>query len=454
MDATIKKSFAFILGREQEIALAELKAVLGRFCFSFDIYKITGNVVFANIDNFTEDDARELMNALAGTMKIFELETATGKDIASQIAETFEERKRGISGKINFGLSYYGKGFSRQNINSIALTAKKKLKDNYSLRYVESRDSFDLSTILTLKSNLLGKGIEFGLFDNIFGVLVAFNNPEEWNKRDYGKPASDKYSGMVPPKLARMMVNLALGQIQSSVISNQSSDYENRKPKTENCLVLDPFCGSGNILMEAMMLGYDVVGSDISEKAVTDSKTNLEWFTNQYSASGIQHPVFKADATSSEYLQLLTTNCSMLNTKRRLVVVTEPFLGEPKKYKPVRNAAYGEYEKIKELYLEFLKNIAKLSNGSIADRSGSDSSADNNTTMKQFNNCILCLIFPLVETSDGRRFSLYNESVDEIKKLGYTQACNSFVYGRDYQVVKREIVLLQLKQKSQIQNHK
>ena len=59
---------------------------------------------------------------------------------------------------------------------------------------------------------------------------------------------------------------------------------------------------------------------------------------------------------------------------------------------------------------------------------------------------VLCLVFPLIETLDKGRFSLCNESVDEIKKLGYTQIHSSFVYGRDYQVVKREIVLLQLKQ--------
>lgn len=474
MDDNTKNSFAFMLGREQEIALSELKSVLGCFGICFDIYKITGNAVFANIDNFTEDDAKRIMEALAGTVKIFEIVASTDKDISSQIAQIFEERKTGsyripyqvrddfsassleqlkVGGKINFGISYYGKGFSRQNINSIALTAKKKLKDKFSLRYVESRDSFELSTILTLKNNLSTKGIEFGLFENTIGVLVAFNNPEEWNKRDYDKPACDKYSGMVPPKLARMMVNLALGECKEITKSKLQMTNKNQNDQIPNeleirnlkleipqheVLVVDPFCGSGNILLEALMLGHDVVGSDNSEKAVNDSKANIEWLTEEITKSNppaggqmtnknqnFKMPnakIFLADATKDSLIRNLKLEIKNYNNA---VVVCEPYLGEPKKFKPTYNAAIGEYAKVKELYLSFLRNLSDLSNLTV-----------------------ICLIFPLVETLDGRKFSLFRDSVDEIKKLGYTQACKSFVYGRDYQVVKREIALLKLEAQS------
>jgi len=479
MSENFKKSFVFVLGREQEIALNELKSVLGRFDFCFsasdsalarrdvDIYKITANLVFANIDNFTEDDAKRVMDALAGTVKIFKLIGPVEKDIASQIARIFEERKSvsseiphqvrddfsalpseqlKVSGKINFGISYYDRGFSRQIINSIALTAKKKLKGRFSLRYVESRDSAELSTILTLKNNLLTKGIEFGLFDNSIGVLVAFNNPEEWNKRDYGKPASDKFSGMVPPKLARMMVNLALGQINSkSEILNSKQiqkpnetnsknvcDLELRALNLQSATVVDCFCGSGNILMEAMMLGFDVVGSDVSEKAVEDTRANLNWIKSETQNSKLKtnlkskilnskQDIFRSDATKDSLIENWKLKIGNYNNA---VVVCEPYLGEPKKFKPTYKAAVGEYAEIKKLYLSFLKNILRLANSELT----------------------LCLIFPLVETLDRRRFSLYNESVDEIKKLGYTQACNSLAYGRDYQVVKREIILLRFQQ--------
>mgnify|MGYP001588067770 FL=1 len=446
MDNQFKNSFVFVLGREQEIALEELKSVLTRFDFSClpagrvlkpSIYKITANQVFANIDNFTISDAERVMDALAGTIKIYKLEGRIDKDITSQIASIFRARKTDSEGKINFAISYFGRGFSRQNINLIALTAKKQLKGDFSLRYVESRDSSELSSILSLKNNLLTKGIEFGLFDDSIGVMIALNNPEEWSKRDYGKPAADKFSGMLPPKLARMMINLALGEIsKQDVILSGSEESRSNAPLDPSAvpqddesrtLFFDPFCGSGNILMEGLMLGYDVVGSDISEKAVEDTKANLEWLKNQNTDNRIQITAFHADATSEEYIKKLTTdNCELITGYKNLVFVTEPFLGEPKKFKPTYNAATGEYLKIKELYINFLKNIKQLAAG---DRE-----------------LAICIVFPLVETVEGRRFSLFRESVDEIRELGYTQIRQSMTYGRDYQVVKREIVLLKLEQ--------
>lgn len=449
-----KQKLVFVLGREHEICLAELKAVLSRFDFCFDIYKITANLVFANIENFDpEDDAKKVLDALAGTMKIFLLAGPVEKEIASQVASIIENRKRDsgiphqvrddfsalsseqskVRGKINFGISYYGKGFSRQNINSIALTAKKRLKGKLSLRYVESRDSAELSTILTLKNNLLGKGIEIGLFDQEIGVLLGFNNPEEWSKRDYGKPRSDKYSGMLPPKLARMMINLALGELPKSKLQITNKNSNDQAPNEleirtsdleipqHEVLVADPFCGSGNVLLEAMMLGCDVIGSDISPKAVSDTKSNIEWLLKQYQVSGIKYQVFQSDATDDSLIRNLKLEIRNYNS---IAVVCEPFLGEPKKFMPSMNAAMGEYEEIKKLYLAFLKNCSQL---------------------KTYNlQLVLCLVFPLVETADKGKFSLFSECVDEIKKLGYTQMRNSFVYGRDYQIVKREIVLLKL----------
>ncbi|MCL5410704.1 MAG: hypothetical protein M1324_02495 [Patescibacteria group bacterium] len=431
MDNQFKNSFVFVLGREQGIALEELKAVLFRFDFCFDIYKITANLVFANIDNFTISDADSVMSALAGTIKIYKLESRVDKDIASQISSMFRAHKTDSEGKINFAISYFGRGFSRQNINSIALTAKKQLKGDFSLRYVESRDSSELSSILSLKNNLLTRGIEFGLFDDSIGVMIALNNPEEWSKRDYDKPAADKYSGMLPPKLARMMLNITLAELRTENLELRAKSLElseTQSPKAERSkiavlpkpLVLDPFCGSGNVLMEGMLLGCDVVGSDISDKAVEDTKKNLDWLVGECQISGMQQ-IFQANAVEYNFSQLVNKKYD------RTIIVTEPFLGEPKKFKPTYNAAIGEYLKIKELYINFLKNIKQLA-------------ADNRQLA-------ICIVFPLVETVDGRRFSLFKESVDEIKELGYTQIRQSMTYGRDYQVVKREIVLLKLSNK-------
>ncbi|MEK9155866.1 MAG: hypothetical protein AAB360_01005 [Patescibacteria group bacterium] len=453
--------YFFVLGREREIAREELRAVLRRLNFGFGDLNVTDNIAFANLDR-DEAEVAKLSGILGGTTKIFratqskmdneQYEQRTtdreycSKLIAGLTAELIRRKKRGVTGKINFGISDYSKTLSKEKINTLGLEVKRALRGDLSLRFVPIREGRELSTIQSLKGDLAGRGVEVGLFDQGIGILIGLSNPEEWARRDYQKPAGDKYSGMTPPKLARMMINLALSQRPKA----GSRKVEGRRPKVGGrigtafslqpsaCVVVDPFCGSGNILMEALMLGCDMIGSDISEKAVADSKANVDWLLEQIrnskseilNKSEIQNSnvkIFQADATELDFPPLF-------ENYDHFVVVTEPYLGQPKKMKPSFNAVRGEYTKIKKLYLDFLKNLA----------------------LSHFHTFTLCLVFPLVESVDRGRFSLYAESVDEIRKLGYTELRSPLVYGRDYQVVKREIVFLNFQEpntKSQINSN-
>lgn len=65
------------------------------------------------------------------------------------------------------------------------------------------------------------------------------------------------YPGSMSPKLARCMVNLT--------------------GIKEGDLVLDPFCGTGGILIEAGIMGARVVGVDIDKRMVEGTKKNLEY---------------------------------------------------------------------------------------------------------------------------------------------------------------------------------
>ena len=60
------------------------------------------------------------------------------------------------------------------------------------------------------------------------------------------------------PRLARALVNL------SAVKKNQ--------------ILLDPFCGTGGILLEAGLIGVKVIGSDIEDKMINGSKKTLEFY--------------------------------------------------------------------------------------------------------------------------------------------------------------------------------
>ena len=405
MEENSTKNFAFILGREKDLAQAELKVVLSYFGFCFDITSINGNILFANIDNFQKSDAINVINRLGGTVKIFEILGKRENNLNEQIIDIILDKKS--ESKLNFGISWFCKN-AASNPFQFGLTIKKGLKANgASVRFIESKEP-EVSSILSVKNDLDDKGIEIGVFGLTVGKLIAISNPYEWSKRDYDKPCSDKKSGMVPPKLARIMVNLALGQLDISIVD-----------KDKSTLVADFFCGSGNILSEALMLNCDVLGSDISAKAVRDTNANIDWLIEKYDLKDRQHTVIEADAMREDLSDTVRNTEQMKNKNYdHLVVVSEPFLGEPKKFMPSLSSAIGEYQKLKELYLTSLKNISMLEN-----------------------HIVVCLVFPLIETAEKKRLSLYRESVDEIEKLGYTQTC-SFVYGREYQVVKREIVFL------------
>jgi tRNA G10 N-methylase Trm11 len=98
---------------------------------------------------------------------------------------------------------------------------------------------------------------------------------------------------MLPPKLARIMVNLAATS----------------KPEAVSGPIYDPFCGTGTILQEALVLGYEAAGSDLEPRMVDASVTNLNWLKELQ--SGLKSPlevVARAADVGPEYqLEALAT---------------------------------------------------------------------------------------------------------------------------------------------------
>ncbi|NIP34812.1 MAG: methyltransferase domain-containing protein, partial [Thermoplasmata archaeon] len=74
------------------------------------------------------------------------------------------------------------------------------------------------------------------------------------------------------PKYARAMVNLAKVPLGGRI--------------------LDPFCGTGGVLIEAALLGYEPLGSDIDPRMVEGSRRNLE-------AMGLQAGLEVADVSDA-----------------------------------------------------------------------------------------------------------------------------------------------------------
>ena len=99
--------------------------------------------------------------------------------------------------------------------------------------------------------------------------IVAFENDVyvaiekiNLNKKHFQESKPHKrpffYPGSMSPKLARCMVNLSRVK--------------------EGQLLLDPFCGTGGILIEAGLIGCKVVGSDIYWKMKNGTAINLDYY--------------------------------------------------------------------------------------------------------------------------------------------------------------------------------
>ena len=113
-----------------------------------------------------------------------------------------------------------------------------------------------------------------------WGVTVYVPETEGFKLRSTERPFVT--SGIsLSSRLARLLVNI------SGVSKGQ--------------VLLDPFCGSGTILGEALLKGADCIGVDRNHGSVERTKENLAWFLSQSQHGGQRAPsysVITGDATN------------------------------------------------------------------------------------------------------------------------------------------------------------
>ncbi|MDD5342769.1 MAG: DNA methyltransferase [Patescibacteria group bacterium] len=333
-----KARYFFILGNNPALSRAEIFSLLARRGINYHLDSADSDVL--TIDLLNPSPAEEILSLLGGTIKIGRVITETS---FTRIEEalglpSIMSELSSHQGKIVFGLSVYG-GRGRvppQEIDRMGITLKRLLKKpGQAVRYIKSRSN-PLSSVIIAKNKLIEKGGEIVLLlsqeDRVtLGLTLAVQDFEDYSRRDYGRPSRNMKQGMLPPKLAKMMVNLS-------------------EAKPEDSLV-DPFCGSGTILQEAWLLGYkNLYGSDNNPQAIQDSKTNLAWLKEQYHLSNIRLSLKIQDAK---------TLSQALPEKSIDAIVTEPFLGPatlPRERERLENAQ----KQILNLYSETFKNFNRI----------------------------------------------------------------------------------------------
>jgi tRNA (guanine10-N2)-dimethyltransferase len=333
------KTVLFYLGREPLLSLAELCSSVEADGTGGTVRRVARSV--AALEPGSPIDAGHMIRRLGGTVRIGEpLEEspvfpAGAEDLAGVLVPHLVSASRERGSKINFGISLYpDRGTPRVDLKRVAGIAKERLAEaGVSARYVLPLRGTDLSAAQTTENRLDTDGIEFLVTGTGEGLLLARTRAvqavTEEAGRDMQKPDRRLREGLLPPKIARIMVNLA------------------RRPGTSN--LLDPFCGSGVVLMEAALLGLRPVGSDRSDSAVSSARKNLEWLLEREArpeARGSQ--VFQAD------VQDLSTHLPPLSMD---AAATEPYLGPPLRGPLPDDKAESLSRELRDLYLRALAEI-------------------------------------------------------------------------------------------------
>ncbi|OGJ53266.1 hypothetical protein A2483_00140 [Candidatus Peregrinibacteria bacterium RIFOXYC2_FULL_33_13] len=308
--------------------------------------------------------------------------------------------------KFKFGINVYNyQKSAKQFLKEILIDFKHDLKKaDITSRFI-NKDFQNISSAAALNENLLEQGLELNILftsEKIYiSQTISIQNINEYSKRDYEKPEKDALSGMLPPKLAQIMINLKSPEINT---------------------IFDPFCGSGTLLLEALLSDNNVIGSDISEKAVSDSIQNIEWLKNNYQInSKFKTSIFPLDALQMTLEHLPKTNFS---------IITEPYLGPALKKEPNEKEIKEIQNNIKNLIFDFFRNLSPI--------------LEKNTE--------IIIIFPYIRTKKKKYFLQIEKEVTKLeyeiiplikeetqKKLHLKINFPSLCYEREDQLIGREI---------------
>lgn len=384
-----------ILGRQPAIGLAELESLYG----SENVRPVE---TYAAVVEVEIDFAR-----IGGSSKAAEvldiIDSTDWRDIQEHLEYTVPEQLKKLGdGKLSLGISTYGFDISPKKIIATGLNLKKFIRlTGRSTRLVPNNEPA-LNSAQVLHNKLTRPlGWELLLVKNGRKTILARTTHEQdieaYSFRDQGRPMRDARIGMLPPKLAQILVNLSVDTV---------------KPKRDKLKLLDPFCGTGVILQEAALMGYGVYGTDLEERMVEYAQQNLHWLTTKTAYDGRGSRFEIADATSYQWPHEYD------------VIASETYLGRAFTTPPQPEMLEKNRRDCDTIIRKFLKNIRQQTEPGFR----------------------LALALPawFIEKQ------IHNlPLLDSLGELGYNRlefehviASKDMIYHRDGQIVGRELVVL------------
>lgn len=328
--------------------------------------------VFPNVFSFESDSDEQailFVSKLGSSIKLA-VEVKNVAPVAESIANLVQLKNFSVSNLSDSSVSGFNRAVFNQDIKNVLEKG----------RFILANDAFGLSPVILKKHKVDEFFVD--LVNEELWKTVWVHDYEHWIKKDRDMPFANAKAGILPPKIARSMVNLV-------------------PFNPEGKLLVDPFCGSGRVLVEAAELGYKVAGSDILESQCKETKANLTFM-------GFDADISVLDAThlSDKFKNAIDA------------IVTEPFLGKPHlRPDQIKYLVPG----LMKLYLGALKNwLEALKSGGY-------------------------VVMVLPTFSDGRQVYKTSDIIDGKVEQGYNILKRGILYSRPDADVKREIVILQKK---------
>lgn len=396
-----------ILGRQPALGLAELESLYG-----------AENVRPLGDHALLDTPAEEInFRQLGGTIKVARVLARVPVTDWPKLADYLIDKvppyvKDMDAGKFSLGLSVYGLDVPLKKIEACLLEIKKRIRVSGRPVRIVPNKSLALNSAQVLHNRLTHKGAWELIFiadgaDTILAQTLFVQDIEAYAARDQARPARDARVGMLPPKLAQIIINLAAGRPETRIDKKRwdSGDGLGR------FMVLDPFCGTGVILQEALLMGYSVYGTDIGPRLVDYSKKNLQWLIQQNPRIEGKVTVEQADATAYKWPGFST-------------VASELYLGRPLAKLPEQIKLKQIIADVDTITRKFLKNLAPQ--------------------LKSGQN--ICLAVPAWRKPNGELVHL--PLLDKLTDMGYTYSDlrhvprEKLVYFRENQVVARQLLRL------------
>lgn len=381
-----------LLGRQPAIGIAELERVFG------DVKWFSENSAIVDTDTI---DIQKLGGSIKAGRIVADLPRGDWRQASMQIVKAYASAWGSHEGKITFGISAYGFDTSAREVQKTGIILKSKLKERgVSIRLIPNEDvALSTATAHHNKLGLSDNKVELIVVKGSGGKIVVAESTGSQNitalaRRDQGRPARDAFVGMLPPKLAQIMINLA--------------------DSTSGIHILDPFCGTGVVLQEALLIGDTVSGTDLSPKMIDYTLRNLEWLQTQNDKGAVDQ-VRQGDAMDFVWPE----------AKQLGAVVCESYLGQPFSAPPSPAKLEQVRGNCDHIISQFLKNIgSQIKTGTP-----------------------LCVGVPAWRDASGNFTHL--PLINKLDQLGYRQIAfetvrtQELLYYREEQVVARELLVLE-----------